>query len=284
MSAAETTNPEFRFTQTHFRQIASTVEKITGNNFPDSKQTLVYSRLVRRLRALNLQNFDDYIKLVNSANGQNELHQMAEALTTNVTKFFREDHHFTHLKNKILASLVARAKEGGRVRIWSAGCSSGQEPYSIALQILQALPDARAHNVRILATDFNTKVLSIAKRGCYPLEELSGIPADMRNAWTEKHSEHFEIDDAAKNMIEYRPLNLMESWPMKGPFDAIFCRNVMIYFTQDIQAKLWSRMVALLPTNAVLYIGHSERISGDATKLLALDGITTYRKVERASA
>ena len=283
MSAVETINAEFRFTQAHFREIADTVERLTGNNFPDAKRTLVYSRLVRRLRALGLQTFDEYCRLVKSPSGQSELHQMAEALTTNVTKFFREDHHFTHLKTKVLAPLIQRAKAGGRVRIWSAGCSSGQEPYSIALQVLQALPDARAYNIRILATDFNTKVLDIGRRGRYPLEELPGIPPDMRSAWTDKHAEYFEIDAAARDMIEFKPLNLMDPWPMKGSFDVIFCRNVMIYFTQDIQSKLWTRMVALLPTNAAMYIGHSERITGPASGQLALDGITTYRKVERTA-
>lgn len=280
MSAVES-GSEFRFTQSHFRELSGMVEKLTGNNFPDSKQTLVYSRLARRLRALGLQSFDDYCRLVKSPHGQDELNQMAEALTTNVTKFFREDHHFTHLKNKMLGPLIQRAKAGGRVRIWSAGCSSGQEPYSIALQILQALPDARGYDIKILATDFSTKVLDIGKRGRYPLEELPGIPADMRASWTDKFADYFEIDEAARSLIQFKHLNLMEAWPMKGPFDVIFCRNVMIYFTQDIQSKLWARMVALQPTDAVLYIGHSERITGSATGQLVLDGITTYRKVER---
>jgi len=285
MSAIEaTTTTEFRFTQAHFRELSAMVEKLTGNNFPDSKQTLVYSRLVRRLRALGLQTFDEYCRLVKSPTGSEELHQMAEALTTNVTKFFREDHHFTHLKNKMLGPLIQRAKAGGRVRIWSAGCSSGQEPYSIALQILQALPDARGYDIKILATDFSTKVLDIGKRGRYPLEELSGIPADMRASWTDKFTEYFEIDEAARSLIQFKHLNLMDPWPMKGPFDVIFCRNVMIYFTQDIQSRLWARMIALQPADSVLYIGHSERITGPATGKLVLDGITTYRKVERASA
>jgi chemotaxis protein methyltransferase CheR len=213
---------------------------------------------------------------------------MCAALTTNVTKFFREDHHFGHLRSQVLPRLLAAARAGGKVRIWSAGCSSGQEPYSVALTILSLMPEARSYDIRILATDINPHVLEVGKAGLYPEDEMSDVEPALRNKWMERVSvkgvPHFQLDEAVLGLVTFRQLNLMGRWPMRGPFQAIFCRNVVIYFDDATQARMWSRILPLLDQNGFLYIGHSERISGQATSQTNCEGTTTYRKAMRAVA
>jgi chemotaxis protein methyltransferase CheR len=207
---------------------------------------------------------------------------MIAALTTNVTRFFREPHHFDHLRSKALPPLLARARQGERVRIWSAGCSSGQEPYSIALTILALMPDARSFDVRVLATDINPKVLAAGRAGQYTEDELVDVPKEARRSWMEKVESDdgtYAFDDAVRGLVSFRQLNLMTPWPMRGPFDLIFCRNVVIYFNEETQIRIWDRMMPLLRDGGVLYIGHSERVTGPATAKLVLEGTTTYRKV-----
>lgn len=206
---------------------------------------------------------------------------MIAALTTNVTRFFREPHHFTHLKAKLLPPLLTEARRGGRVRIWSAGCSSGQEPYSIALTILSLMPDARAFDIRILATDINPRVLEAGRAGIYEKDELGDLPADLRRSWMEPADAAggtWRFDDAVRSLVTFRPLNLMGAWPMRGTFNAIFCRNVVIYFEEETQMRIWDRMMPLLMPEGCLYIGHSERVTGPALTLVSLEGTTTYRK------
>lgn len=275
---------EFNLSLEQFRDIAQLVERMTGINLPDRKHALVYSRLARRVRSLGMKSFADYCAFVNGTDGKEELFKMAEALTTNVTKFFREDHHFDHFRSKMMPRLANTAKSGGRVRIWSAGCSSGQEPYSIALCILSALPDARSYDIKILATDLNTQVLATGQKGVYSIEDLSSIPTNLRNSWTESSGDRFEFAPAAKNLISFKQLNLIEPWPMSGQFDVIFCRNVMIYFSQELQSSLWDRFAAKLVDDGMIYIGHSERVVGPATGKLNIEGPTAYRKKLRAAA
>jgi len=275
---------EFNLSLEQFHEIAQVVERMTGINLPDRKHALVYSRLARRVRALGMKSFADYTAFVKGTDGSEELFKMAEALTTNVTKFFREDHHFEHFKTQLLPRLISSARSGGRVRIWSAGCSSGQEPYSIALCILAALPDARSYDIKILATDINTQVLATGRRGVYSAEDLNSIPANLRNSWTDVTGSQFEFDEAAKRLISFKQLNLIEPWPMKGKFDAIFCRNVMIYFAAELQSTLWERFSSKLNDDGMIYIGHSERVIGPASGVLNIEGPTAYRKKVRAAA
>ena len=176
---------EFGFEREDFDFIATTLYEDAGIHLPPSKANLVYSRLTKRLRKLGLESFRDYCALVGSSDGADERTQMIAALTTNVTRFFREPHHFDHLKAKLVGPLAKEIRGGRRLRIWSAGCSSGQEPYSIALSILSLIPEARAYNVRILATDINTHVLETARRGVYTVDEVSSVPPDLRRAWLE---------------------------------------------------------------------------------------------------
>jgi chemotaxis protein methyltransferase CheR len=275
---------EFAFPAASFQEIATLMKVQTGISFDESKSALVYSRLTKRLRALGMESFEQYCMLIKSSDGAAELSHMTDALTTNVTKFFREPHHFEHFKKNCLPRLISKARAGDRVRIWSAGCSSGQEPYSIALTILSTLPDARAYDIKILGTDISSRVLNIARQGVYPLDEILGIPQDLKRSWVDVASDSFEFDEAAKRLIEFKHLNLIERWPLRGPFDVIFCRNVMIYFNDELQDQIWRKMIPLLVPNGALYIGHSERVSGSAAQLLTLDGITTYRMKMKAAA
>lgn len=289
MSAAPLTSPgEFVYTQADFEEIARVLYDETGIHLPPSKSTLVYSRIAKRLRALQIESFRDYCALIGSVRGEPERAQMMAALTTNVTRFFRENHHFQHLRSQLLPPLIARARAGHRLRIWSAGCSSGQEPYSIALTILSLMPDARSCDIRILATDINPHVLTTGRRGLYPVEEVSDVPQELRRTWMEdvRHDGEAccQLDDAVIGLVTFRQLNFMAAWPMKGPFDAIFCRNVVIYFDENTQMRIWSRMVPLLAPQGCLYIGHSERLVGPAQAHFKIEGTTTYRKQAGAGA
>ena len=271
---------EFGFDRSDFAFIATTLYEGAGISLPASKANLVYSRLAKRLRALGLESFRDYCALVGSEEGTEERSQMIAALTTNVTRFFREPHHFDHLRAKVVEPIAAEIKQGRRLRIWSAGCSSGQEPYSIALSILSLLPDARAYDVKILATDINPLVLDTARKASYPAEEVVSVPADLRRSWMENvGSGAMRLDEAPRGLVTFRPLNLIGAWPMKGPFDAVFCRNVVIYFDEKTQMRLLTRISTLLRPGGYLYLGHSERMVGPAEALFRLDGTTTYRKL-----
>ncbi|MCW8305998.1 protein-glutamate O-methyltransferase [Acidiphilium sp. PA] len=271
---------EYRLTAEDFRQISAMIYADAGIAMPDHKATLVYSRLAKRLRALGLKNFSEYCELVGSPTGGDERQEMLAALTTNVTRFYREPHHFEHLRTQILPPLIASARKGGRVRLWSAASSSGQEPYSMALTVLSLLPDAAQHDVRILATDIDPNMIAIGKAGLYEKSAIEPVPPDLRQRWFAPADENrgmVKIADAARVLVEFRRLNLIGDWPMQGRFQAIFCRNVAIYFDDPTQAAIWSRMVPLLDPAGALYIGHSERVSGPAERLLRSDGITTYR-------
>jgi chemotaxis protein methyltransferase CheR len=274
---------EFLFTLNDFRAISAMLHGDTGIDLPESKATLVYSRLAKRLRLLGLESFRDYCKLVDGNDGADERVLMLAALTTNVTRFFREPHHFEHLKTKVLPPLIQKAKAGGKVRLWSAACSSGQEPYSMALTLLSLLPDAANYDIKILASDIDPKIVAEAREGVYSASALEPVPAGMRDRWfTQVQGHRGEKSWSAKselhNLISFRELNLIGTWPMKGKFDAIFCRNVVIYFNDDTQARVWSRFTPLLEAGGVLYIGHSERVSGPAADQLQPIGITTYSR------
>jgi chemotaxis protein methyltransferase CheR len=270
---------EFGFNSDDFAFITTALYEDAGIHLPASKASLVYSRLAKRLRQLGLESFRDYCALVGSPDGADERTQMIAALTTNVTRFFREPHHFDHLKSRLVAPRADEIRAGRRLRIWSAGCSSGQEPYSIALSILALMPDVRSFDVRILATDINPHVLETARRGVYSAEETASVPVDLRRAWMENAGGALKLDEAARGLITFRPLNLIGAWPMSGPFDAVFCRNVVIYFDEKTQMRLLNRMTALIRPGGYLYLGHSERLVGPAEALFKADGTTCYRKL-----
>lgn len=272
---------EFAFTDADFQRIAALVRTDFGINLPDSKKPLVYSRLARRLRATRQTSFHDYIVGLLDTGDPVERQELLSALTTNVTQFFREAHHFTLLREHVFSSLAARARAGDRIRIWSAGCSSGQEPYSIAMTLLDALPEAPRLNIKILATDIDPVVVDRARAAIYPMQELQGIPANMRTTWTHvgaSATQNFEINAPARAMITFATLNLVGPWPMKGPFDVIFCRNVAIYFDQETQKRLWAGFASVMAESGLLMIGHSERICDALAPQFKTVGVTAYRR------
>ena len=281
---------EFLFTEEDFARIAKMLHDDAGIYLPEVKATLVYSRLAKRLRALGLQSFRDYCALLTEEGGANvgERQQMLAALTTNVTRFYREPHHFEHLKTQVLPPLLDHARRGGRVRLWSAACSTGPEPYSMALTVLSLMPEAAKYDIRILATDIDPNVVAEGKRGIYRADAVEPIPTDLRGRWMQRVSQDGEFawsaGDEMRKMISFRELNLIGAWPMKGPFDTIFCRNVVIYFEEETQAKVWSRFKPLLTREGRLYIGHSERLNGPAASAFVSDGLTTYRFADGAGA
>ena len=267
-----------------FRKIASILYEESGIYLQESKSALVQSRLAKRLRMLGLRSFRDYCALLAGADGVNERTKMIGALTTNVTKFFREPHHFEHLAKKVMPPLIESARRGGRVRVWSAGCSSGQEPSSLALTILSTMPDAAIHDVRVLASDIDADMVDAGRRGVYSETALAGVPGDILERWFTpvgprkgKRAESWSVGEELRQIVAFRELNLNGEWPMRGKFHAIFCRNVVIYFEEKTQATLWSRFEQQLTRDGVLYVGHSERVTGPAAADFRFDGNTTYR-------
>lgn len=265
------------FSDADFRAIARLAQERFGLSLAESKKPLVYSRLSRRLKSRQVGNFTDYLALLERSEEEAERLELISALTTNVTSFFREKHHFDALAE----GLAQRVTAGQRVRIWSAGCSSGQEPYSIAMTVLDTVPEAARADLRILATDIDPKIVRKARDGVYSAEDVAGIPAPMRGKWikaTDATGKTYEVTRALKDLITFNELNLVVDWPFRGPFDAIFCRNVAIYFDQETQRRLWQRFSAMLNPDGLLFIGHSERVTGPALQTLTAFGITSYRK------
>jgi len=268
---------EFRFTDDDFRSLAQLAHAEFGLALAESKKPLVYSRIARRLRARNITDFTSYMALLKSPGEAEERLELISALTTNVTSFFREKHHFDTLRKE----LVPQFEKQPRVRIWSAGCSSGQEAFSIAMTLTDTLSETSLRNARILATDIDPAMIRKASAARYAREDLTTIPADMQKSGTRSCAEDpasFEIATSVQRMVTFGELNLIEAWPFKGPFDAIFCRNVAIYFDHQTQHRLWSRFTGLLRQGGLLFIGHSERVAGPALESLQSAGVTTYRK------
>jgi chemotaxis protein methyltransferase CheR len=274
---------EFVFTAEDFRQIAQMLHAHAGIALNEGKAALVYSRLAKRLRMLGLRSFREYCALVEGVDGVDERQAMTAALTTNVTRFYREPHHFDDLRDRVMPELAARARAGGRVRLWSAACSNGQEPYSMALTVLSALPEAAELDVRILATDIDPNMVAQGHAGVYSEEALEPAPATLWRKYFDRADRGQWVAGAQlKRLVAFRELNLIGDWPMRGRFDVIFCRNVVIYFDDATQERVWSRFTPMMTPGATLYIGHSERVSGPATAQLHTAGLTTYRLGGRA--
>ncbi|MEL7045611.1 MAG: protein-glutamate O-methyltransferase [Pseudomonadota bacterium] len=270
---------EYRFTDADFAGVAEIARTSFGLSLEPHKRNLVYGRLSRRLRALDINTFTEYLDFLRGPSGHGERREMLSALTTNVTSFFREAHHFDLLHEMVLPDLLARAQRGKRVRLWSAGCSGGQEAFSMALTIVGACLDAPKLDIRILATDVDPVILRQGIRARYSKSELSEIPTSLRSIGTEIHEDGtFSISPKVRQLVTFGELNLMNRWPMQGPFDVIFCRNVAIYFDHPTQQKLWSSFAGLLREGGHLMIGHSERVIGPASGLFRSTGVTSYEK------
>ena len=270
-----------------FRRIAAIAYREAGLAIGEGRSAMVRTRLARRLRALNLPGFEAYCDHIESPAGADEVGLLISALTTNVSHFFRESHHFDILRSDVIPPLAARARAGERVRIWSAGCANGQEPYSVAMTLIDegVPPDA---DVRVLGTDIDPAVIAHAGAGQYPETMLSGLPDPMRARHFAPapggREPHWAIDETVRGLVSFRVLNLLDAWPMRGRFDAIFCRNVVIYFDAATQDRLWHRFAAQLAPGGWLFLGHSERLSPGAKPLFAGRGVTTYQRTERSGA
>lgn len=284
LSALDFAQSEFPFTLSDFTRIAEIMATDCGIVLEQGKMPLVYSRLTKRLRLLKVRTFRHYCALVLSDAGADERRLMVEALTTNVTRFFREKHHFEHLRQKVLPGLIEAARRGGRVRLWSAGCSSGEEPYSIGLTLLDMMPDAARFDIRILGTDIDTRMLAQARAGLYPRAALAAVDNGLRDRWmrvreTGDGAAGWEAGDELRSLVAFRTANLIdETWPMRGPFQVIFCRNVVIYFDAQTRQRVLGRLVNLLSPAGHIYIGHAERLPPDALDV-SFVGLTTYRRV-----
>lgn len=267
---------EYYFTEADFKAVAAMLHADAGIHLPPAKATLVYSRLAKRIRTLRLADFAAYVNLVGTPEGKDERINMLAALTTNVTRFFREPHHFDLLRTQILEPLAASVKAGARLRLWSAGCSTGQEPYSMAMTVLSVIPEATRLDVKILATDIDPNVVQTGRNGIYNDDNVSPVPKEMRDRHLKRDRESGDwmVSPELRSLITFNELNLIGDWPIKGKFDAIFCRNVVIYFEEPTQERIWGRYRQLMHPHARLYIGHSERVNDPNFET---DGLTTYR-------
>lgn len=269
---------EFKLGDGDFRWVCGLMKDAAGIRLTEAKRDLVYNRLSRRLRALKLDSFSAYRRLVET--GENgEMTELVNALTTNVTSFFRESHHFDFLADQMLPE--ARADGRSRLRFWSAGCSTGQEPYTIAMTLAERLDDNELRDVKVLATDLDSNVLQIGSAGVYPQREVQSLPQSVLH-------DHFlrgrrgnegmvRVKPDLQRLVSFKQLNLMEQWPFKGPFDVIFCRNVVIYFDKETQAELFRRFASALRPGGYLCVGHSESASG-CTDMLEGVGRSVYRR------
>jgi len=269
---------DYPLSEQDFQRVRALVYAQIGISLADNKRALVHGRLRRRLRALQLADFDSYLNLLERGGGA-ELQHFHNAITTNLTSFFRERHHFEYLATQLLPALERRGAQARRIRIWSAGCSSGEEPYSIAMVIRETLGELRDWDVRILATDVDTSVLDHARAGCYDAERMEKLEGSRVRRWfsREAGAPRYRICDEIKSLVSFKALNLVQDWPMRGKFAAIFCRNVVIYFDRDTQRHIFARMQALQRAGDHLFLGHAESLLSISNDY-RLAGQTIYRK------
>lgn len=251
-----------------FRVISDLVYEHCGINLHEGKRELVRARLAKRLREGDFRTFSDYIRYVMEDPTGQEFALLIDALSTNLTKFFREEQHFEYLRSRWLPRLLEakQSRHDCRLRGWSAGCSSGEEPYSIAITLLEAVVGRGRWDIKLLATDVSTRVLEKAQQGLYERDRVEPIPPALRNKYLVRTksdgAEWYEVGSSLRNVVLFRHLNLMQDWPVKGPIDFVFCRNVMIYFDKPTQNRLINRFYDLLAPGGILFTGHSESLTG----------------------
>ena len=265
-----------KLSRDEFERVTALVMSLAGIVIKEHKREMLVARLSRRLRALNFSTVSAYLDFVESPKGEGEIGELINAVTTNLTSFFREGHHFEHFRKEMLEPMAASGQ--GRVRVWSAACSTGEEPYSIAMTAQSANGYNRFSDFKLLATDLDTNVLSKASSGVYAADRVKTIPADMLGRFFRKQGDgDHTVKDEVKSIISFRQLNLLHQWPVKGPFDVIFCRNVLIYFDAPTKRDIVDRLVRLVRPDGTLYLGHSESLLGDHP-LLVSEGKTIYRR------
>lgn len=283
LAGTEDLGREFRFSEADFERVRRLIYEHAGISLSPSKHEMVYSRLGRRLRVLGLSSFKDYLARLESGDAA-EWEAFTNSLTTNLTAFFREEHHFP-----VLADLLKRHRGSTQISLWCSASSTGEEPYSMAITAIETL-GSQASRVKILATDIDTNVLAKARQGVYSMERVEKMPAERLKRFflrgTGQHQGKARVRDELRAMITYRPLNLLDpGWPIRGPFHAIFCRNVMIYFDKQTQYGILRKFVPLLRPDGLLFTGHSESFH-HAADLFRPRGKTVYElaAIQRAAA
>ncbi len=252
-------------TDRDFQKVSKLIYKLCGINLKEGKKALVRARLIKRLRALNIESIRKYIKYLESKNGIQEMGLLVDVMTTNKTSFFREIEHFNYLGNQVLPELEDR-----RLRFWTAACSSGEEPYSLSILLREKLPDIENRDVRILATDISMQMLEKARHAIYSKETMEGLPPQYLIKYFNKSNNGrpllYQVHNSVRSLVKLAWLNLIESWPIKGPMNVIFCRNVMIYFDKTTQEKLINRFWEIIKPGGFLFVGHSEGLSAISHK------------------
>jgi chemotaxis protein methyltransferase CheR len=273
---------EFLFTREDFDFLRTISNQRTGIVVSDDKFDMFYSRLSRRVRKLGMSSFSDYCELIRREPEGEEMVELVNAITTNLTAFFRENHHFEYLAGTVVPELLRNNNDKRVIDIWSAGCSTGEEPYSLAISLLEALVGINGWKVQVLATDIDSNVLSRAASGVYTKERVNGLSASRLRHWFLKgsgvQSGKVRLKPEVRGQIKFGQLNLMQNWTLDAPKDVIFCRNVIIYFDKDTKIRLVERFADYLKPGGYLFIGHSESLY-KLTDRFELIGQTIYRKV-----
>jgi chemotaxis protein methyltransferase CheR len=264
-----------------FERVCALLKKRAGIHLTEVKRRLVITRLAPRVRSMKKSSYAEYLDLVENA-ASDEAEQFLNALTTNVTHFMREPHHFAMLRERIFDAIVAKPASAGRLRFWSAACSSGEEPYSLAIALLDAgVPDSGL-DVRILATDIDSRVLDHARQGVYQNDRVEKVPEQVLrrhfSQGTGSRAGLVRIKPPVRQLVHFSRLNLFDRWPMTGPFDVIFCRNVFIYFEPPARDALTRRFHDILGPNGYLFLGHSESMIGPTGSLFQALGHTVFQK------
>lgn len=271
---------EFEFTDADFERIRTFVSEHTGIVLTEKKKDMVYGRLSKRIRKGRFGSFDAFCSALEEGD-EDEQEFMINAITTNLTAFFREEHHFDYLANTLIPELIEKKRHVKKLRIWSAGCSTGEEPYSIAMTLKEALPNFNEWDVKILATDLDANVVAHGQSGIYRADRITGVRDERIKRWFKRgrgdKADMVKVSPELQEMITFKRLNLLHEWPMKGPFDLMFCRNVVIYFDKETQKILFDRYADILAKDAHLFIGHSETLYKVTTRFDSL-GKTIYRK------
>lgn len=269
---------EFRFTVDDFNFLRKLSNEHSGIQVPDERFDMFYSRLSKRVRKLGLIDFKEYCQYLKEY-PEHEFTEFINSITTNLTAFFREMHHFDYLRDVVIPEVLKRNKSTRQIRVWSAGCSTGEEPYTIAMTLLDNVPSD--WDIKILATDLDTNVLQTAMDGVYSEERIIDLSEDVLKHWFMRGKDSqaglVKVRPRLQEIIQFKKLNLMQDWPMKCHFDFIFCRNVLIYFDRDTKALLASKYAKMLASRSWLFIGHSESLN-QLSNEFDLVATTTYRK------
>ncbi|KRG58078.1 chemotaxis protein CheR [Stenotrophomonas sp. W1S232] len=276
-------NREFEFAERDFRRVCELIYQRAGIALAPAKRDMVYGRLSRRLRSLGMGSFQQYLDHLQSPQGSNEWEAFTNALTTNLTAFFREPHHFQRLGEE----LAAHPHDGGVIKLWSCAASTGEEPYSMAITACEAF-DSLSPPVRIIATDIDTQVLATAARGVYSIDRIAGLDEAIKRRYFQRgtgpNAGKCRVLPALQKLVQFQQLNLLDArYDVGGPFTALFCRNVMIYFDKPTQRDILARLVTHMADDGLLYTGHSENYL-HAADLITPCGRTLYQRARKAGA